>query len=321
MTTSLSRRAFIGASASCAAQLVILGRAHGLAADSIFARTNGTIVAQEAWGRIERIADGVWALVSTPLQNRLTLCNGAIVAGSSRVLVIEAVASVDGARWLIAQAERLTGRKVDDVVVTHFHADHTGGIGAFASPLLATSTTRDLVIADDAKAQRTPDARRTQELVQATSLSTISPTAWDLGGRTLRIVPRQGHTASDVTIELDDPSIVIAGDLLWNGMFPNYVNAVPSQLSRSVRALVRERETVYVPGHGPIADTRAVSQYLELLDTVEQVARRAFDRGLPAADAAKEFKLPSPQSGWTLFNPRYYETAINAWHKELAGGR
>ena len=324
-----SRRAFLAAGASCGAHLLLLARSSPAAALSAWGtRHQERIVAQEAWGRLEQLAPGVWALVSTPLQDRLTLCNGAIVAGRDRLVVVEAFASAAGARWLLDQAERLAGRRVDDVVVTHYHADHTGGIGSggVVSPgasgrtgpgLRATTATLELVRADDVRRERAPDAERAGTLTGAAPLSGERDTELDLGGRTLRLVPRTGHTASDVSIELDDPSIVIAGDLLWNGMFPNYVDATPSALARSVRALVRERETVYVPGHGPIADGAAVARYLEVLDLVEAAARRAHARGVPAVEAAREFTLPATLGPWYMFSPRFYEVALGAWEREL----
>ena len=33
------------------------------------------IDASEPWGRLERVAEGIWALVSTPLQDRTTVVN------------------------------------------------------------------------------------------------------------------------------------------------------------------------------------------------------------------------------------------------------
>ncbi len=47
---------------------------------------------------------------------------------------------------------------------------------------------------------------------------------------------------SDVSIEVDDPSLVFCGNLVWNGMFPNYVDAAPSALTPSVKALRRRAQ-------------------------------------------------------------------------------
>ena len=75
-------------------------------------------------------------------------------------------------------------------------------------------------------------------MADARLLDPARTTTVDLGGRTVRIIPRAGHTSSDVTVELNDPDVVFCGDLVWNEMFPNYVDAVPSVLSASVRSIV-----------------------------------------------------------------------------------
>ncbi len=151
----------------------------------------------------------------------------------------------------------------------------------------------------------------------ASILSEESVTELDLGGRTVRFHPRGGHTASDVTAELDDPSVVFCGDLVWNGFFPNYRDTIPTPFAESIRALRREQPTQYVSGHGSLADERAVELLLTLVDAVEAAARDAWEKGVPAADAAGAFRLPDPVSEWVLFNERYFEVAIGAWHAEL----
>jgi glyoxylase-like metal-dependent hydrolase (beta-lactamase superfamily II) len=121
-----------------------------------------------------------------------------------------------------------------------------------------------------------------------------------------------------VTIELDDPRIVIAGDLLWNRMFPNYVDARPTELSRSVWAFGYNRARAYIPGHGPLADHADYQRYIEVLNLVEAAARKAHQQGVSPADAARDFKLPDSLGEWTMFSPRYFEVAFTAWSRELA---
>ena len=318
----LTRRTFLRASAGCAAHLLLLGAGSPVSAGELFARRRGRVVAQEPWGRLEEVADGVWALVSTPLQDRTTLCNGGIIRGRSGVLVVEAFAQPAGASWLAGQARTLTGRWPDEVVVTHYHGDHVGGVAGLlaadgASPRLRlTETTRTLVREADGRRPSPPAGERTRLLAGATALSETAATTIDLGGRTARVVPHDGHTRSDVTVELDDPAVVFCGDLVWNAMFPNYVDAIPSRLSRAVAALTRETPAVYVPGHGPVADAADMRLYADVLGAVEAAAREARARGQTAAEAAASFRLPAAAAEWTLFSPRYFETAIGAWLRE-----
>ena len=134
----------------------------------------------------------------------------------------------------------------------------------------------------------------------------------------MSLVPRRGHTASDVTAELPEEGISWCGDLVWNGMFPNYMDAVPSQLSRAVRAVKADNRQLYVPGHGPLAGTQDMATYLEVIDGLEETARRARREGWTAEEAGSRHEIPEALGEWTLFNPSYFQRAVEAWMKEWA---
>jgi len=310
-----SRRDFVCRSASCAAHIGLIAAVSPRWTTMLAAQERFPVVASEPWGRIERIADGVWALVSDPLTDRTTLCNGGIIAGRTGIVVIEAFGSDAGASWMMQQARRLTGRDPTHVVLTHFHSDHTGGMRGVVSEasaeFLATPVTRDY-------ARDNPNASNPL-LNRATPLDTIRPTEVDLGDRSILIVPRRGHTDSDVTIEVSDPAVVFCGDLVWNGMFPNYVDATPSRLSQAVRLIRASDAGTYVPGHGPLADLAALDRYVDLLDHVEEAARRAHDAGMTAEQAGAEYSLPAGMGEWVRFNPAYFSRAIGAWLSEFEG--
>lgn len=142
------------------------------------------------------------------------------------------------------------------------------------------------------------------------------PAAIDLGGRTVRVTRTRGHTPSDLAVELDDPAITFCGDLVWHGMFPNYVDAAPSALATSVRAL-RQPAAVYVPGHGPAGREAELDRYLAMLEAVEAAARAAHRAGTPAADAAAAYVLPASLGAWTRFRRAFHERAFVAWYREL----
>lgn len=322
----VSRRDFLVRASCGVAGIGLGGRAGaGLGATADFlARGPGRrphqerfpVVASAPWGRILRVAEGVWALESNPLQDRTTLCNGGIIAGRAGVVLVEAFGSDAGARWMAAQAEELTGRAPTHVVLSHHHGDHVAGLRGAAETdgieVLATAATLDRVPGRPGD----PDGSAPAEF---TIVGEGRPTELDLGDRSVLLVPRRGHTASDLTVEVFDASVVFCGDLVWSGMFPNYVDASPGRLSQTVRVLRARNAETFVTGHGTLADAAAVDEYLVLLDHVEAAARTAMTEGWSAEEAGARYRMPAGMEEWTLFNPGYYARAIGAWMTELSG--
>ena len=117
------RREFLTWAGVCASQWVVLNTFGPRIA---LAEGGRKVAAEEPWARIEELDKGIWAVVSTPLAARdfTTICNGGIIAGDDRVLVVESFGSPAGAKWVADQTEKLTGHRPTDVVITHFHGDH-----------------------------------------------------------------------------------------------------------------------------------------------------------------------------------------------------
>lgn len=326
----MRRRDFVAGLGACAAHLAMARTLAPAAVGRRFAgRTGdgvrqGRVVAREPWGQLEEVAEGAWALISTPLNDdpraHLTVANGGIVAGRDGVALIEGLVSEEGAGWLAASARELTGREPDHVILTHYHGDHSSGLAAHGTEvgptLHAAPTTLELL-------SRSAERRGAASVAAGFGGDRLArvderrTTTLDLGGRVLEIRPANGHTDSDLVVALEDPRIVWCGDLVWNGMVPNYVDATPSRLSLSVRELSGEAADTWVPGHGDLADRVALAEYLSLIDDVEDAARRGFAAGDEAAAVAAEYRPPSALGDWVAFSPRYYEVAFGAWYREL----
>lgn len=317
--SSVSRREFLAQSGSCAAHLALAAGVMPAAAKSLWSASTSRVVAREPFGNLERITDGVWALVSTPLNgDSTTVSNGGIIVGHNAVLAIEGFNKPAGAQWLAGKARELTGRWPTHVALTHYHSDHANGVAGYLTendhPVVrATVRTRDLVI----ERNKPDDASRSAAVRDSVLITAAEPTTFDLGGRVVHVVPRLGHTESDISLELDEPSIVFAGDLFWNAMFPNFVDAIPTKLASSVRALRRTRDTLYVPGHGPLGHGTEYDRYVSMLDEVEHAARTGVAAGTTPADLGAKFSLPSSLGEWTLFNKIFYQRAFEAWYREL----
>lgn len=325
----LDRRTFVGALGSCAAHLFFTLGADTASARQLFAMPSANpVVDAEPWGRLERLAEGAWALISTPLSGGpdagRTVSNGGIIAGRDGVAVVEGQASEEGASWLADAARRLTGRWPTHVILTHYHGDHSNGLaghraGGRKPVFYSTAETREDLAASARERGQPSTAVATLRGERVELVANAAPTTLDLGGRRIRIVPRSGHTRSDLVVILEDPRLVWCGDLVWNGLFPNYMDATPSDLSRHVRALSSEPADRWVPGHGSVADTDALERYRALLDDVEAAARRGIEAGTPVEIVARDYRPPVELGEWVLFSPRYYEVAFRAWQRELTG--
>lgn len=269
----------------------------------------------EPWGRIEEIAEGVYAVVSTPLAERdfTTLSNGGLIVGRDGILAVEGLASVDGARWVADFAEATFGRRPTHVVLTHHHGDHSVGQAGYRERprelrVLATAETHRLLKADT----------ETERLLPNMVLKDgETSTEIDLGGRIVRLIARSGHTSSDITVEIQEPRVTWCGDLVWKGMFPNYVDARPTQLIRSVRATLGDVDALFVPGHGDVSDRAGLQDYVEMLEHVGDAATRAFHAGLPAVEAAAGYSIPASLGEFIRFSESYYEVAFASWYADL----
>lgn len=324
----MDRRSFLEVGSSCAACIGLAAFRIPSLALSFGQAVSREVVAKEPWGRLEEVGEGVWAVVSTPLAGGAnamrTLANGGIVAGSDGLLVIEGFATSQGARWIAEEARELAGNVPSHVVLTHYHGDHSSGLAAYREydsgvRYVTSEATRARLAESTGRERRggvTLQALESAMLVERNRSLEI-----DLGGRIVRVEARAGHTASDLVATVDDPRVTYCGDLVWHELFPNYVDATPSVLSREVRALLAEpEEGVFVPGHGSIPGPAALQAYVDLLDDVERAARRAFADGTPADEAGAIYRPPASLGEWTLFSPSYYRTALAAWERELRTG-
>ncbi|WP_439101640.1 MBL fold metallo-hydrolase [Congregibacter sp.] len=290
------------------------------------------VVAKSPFARIVEVGDGIFAVMSTPLDSAgnfatpQTLCNGGLVVGDERILSIDGYYQPEGAAWVNEQAKRLFGRPVSDVICTHLHLDHTGGLagfqdGATGPEIYMTASTWAMMVAQyssGSPVEGTPFLAPPARLVGPTRVieDESQSYAMDLGGRSVTIMPLSGHTPSDLAILVDDLPITFGGDLAWWGLFPNYVDAVPSKLAPSVETLMSGESRLMVTGHGGLVSTEDMGPYVELIASIDKAALQARERGWSPEKAGEAYKMPPSTADWGFFNPRYPQRAIAAWYRE-----
>lgn len=274
------------------------------------------------------LGEGTWALQATPMDGGFdTVCNGGIVAGTERVLLFEAFNTPKGAAWASDVCRKLTGRYPTDVVLSHYHGDHVNGSaglqrGADGPTIHATETTRRLMLERNApvgEAEVDETMRSASRLLLPDSViaDDAGSVPLDLGGRSVELVLRAGHTPSDVSLRVPDRDVMFCGDLVFYGLFPNYMDALPSTLRATCSELFTAPELRYVSGHGPVIDAQQMKTYFALLDDVEAAARKAKQQGIAADEAWKSYEIPASLGNWIKFRPDIFRSAFLAWEREL----
>jgi hypothetical protein len=178
----INRRDFLLAGGSCAAQLGLFAMLPPVLRSTVRRRPIAPLVV-EPWARIEQLGDSVWACVSTPLAGgqdvHRTFSNGGIVAGRSGVLVVEGFASDAGAQWISEMARERTGRLPTHVVLTHYHGDHSAGLGGYGTSTQARPT----FVTTEATRGRLASARPAiaELLASAELVEAATPRIIDLG--------------------------------------------------------------------------------------------------------------------------------------------
>lgn len=99
------------------------------------------------------------------------------------------------------------------------------------------------------------------------------------------------HTRGDTMVQVPGDRVIFTGDILfigghpvvWAGPVGNWIRACDLILSLDV-------ETV-VPGHGPITDKKGVAELKGYFEYVFEEARKRYEVGMSAIEAAKDIPL------------------------------
>ena len=99
------------------------------------------------------------------------------------------------------------------------------------------------------------------------------------------------HTGGDVLVHVPGDRTVFTGDILFvEGTPIMWAGPVGNWIAACEKILALDCETI-VPGHGPVTDKRGVDAVRGYLTYIRDEARKRFDAGLSARDAAHDIAL------------------------------
>lgn len=230
----------------------------------------------------EELAPDVWRVEVAPFTNAFVLADDA-----GRLTVVDTGTQRSGPR--LVRSIRLLGfapTSIDHIVLTHWHADHTGSAARFALSSAAPTVwigRGDLaaVRGVDRRPQAgAADASRVARLLgRWTSPGQAVPEAQPLddrhqlatgGGAVVLDTP--GHTPGHISLHLPERGVLIAGDavmnLVWLSRGFGPFRSARSHEAATLKAMCELEFDVLAVGHGPPITTGARRRLRRLADRV-----------------------------------------------------
>ncbi len=248
--------------------------------------------------------------------------NAGLIVDGDQSLLVDTLFDAPLTREMLsamADATGITAERIDTVVNTHANGDHTHGNGlcTHAEIVASEASAREmagfgaeqlhaLLMAADGLGDVGAYVKEIfgpfdfGDVAERLPTKTFSGTLeLNVGERNVELIEvGPAHTLGDVLVAVDGGRTIYTGDILfidgtpimWAGPVANWIAACDLIAARNPE--------VVVPGHGPITDVAGVSQVKAYLNYIDAEARKRFDAGMSARDAAFDIAL-ADYSAWS----------------------
>lgn len=244
--------------------------------------------------------------------------NAGLIVDGDAALLVDTLFDVRLTREMLESMRRATraAANIGTVVNTHSDGDHWYGNQLVAgADIIASKAAAEAMWASappvELMQQATAMGRWAEFLVQRFSafdfndVELTPPTRTfegelelTVGGKLVRLIQvGPAHTAGDVLVEVVDDRVLFTGDILFIGAHPIvHAGPVAGWIRACDRILTMDVETI-VPGHGPITDKGGVAEIKRYWEDLTAEARKRYDAGMPAIEAARDISL-DPYASW-----------------------
>jgi cyclase len=260
----------------------VLALIAALAASSAVAQTTpNSATAPASDLKVQKLADGVWAAEPAKGANV-----GWFLLGDG-VVVVDSGADSGTAREILKQVAETTGNKpVQLLILTHAHADHSGGARAFVAAgarILCQESIAGAMLAYVTQ----PSSDRNDPLSGKTN---IRPIVESISERSIMVdgihntqiyFLGAAHSSGDLVVYLSGDKILFAGDIALGGRQPfmQSPDVDPVGWERALQSLTRVPVDKLVPGHGDIGPVTGIQDSLAYVSRVTGLARKWVESG------------------------------------------
>lgn len=199
------------------------------------------------------------------------------------------------AQHLLTQLREKTDRKVDLLINTHHHGDHSSGNIVFKDVV------KQVLAHSNSKANQERVAKERKTEAQQLYPDTVYETEWKgkVGDETIALKYfGRGHTNGDSVIHFEQANVAHMGDLMFNRRFPAIDRSAGALIANWAELLGKvvkhyEKDTLYIFGHAaegkPITgDAKDLLAFQAYLDGLLKVVRAKIKAGVSADDLVKQ---------------------------------
>jgi glyoxylase-like metal-dependent hydrolase (beta-lactamase superfamily II) len=226
----------------------------------------------------DKISDNVFTIVGPPAYANVT----ALIL-PKRVVLVDSGIQLPSVLETKREIEEISKRKIEIVILTHFHSDHTRALPAFSKCRIISS---NLLLKNLKQAGRKPPRGYELTFPNETFEDQLEFQEEDIQ---LIIKRTGGHTDGSTFVYCPNYKVVAAGDNFWTNYFPwgGARNGDPDMWIQALKEYLSLDAEYFIPGHGPIGRKDKVQELLSYIINVRSVMNEKIIAGKTKEEAIK----------------------------------
>jgi cyclase len=242
-----------------------------------------------------KLTENTYAYIQTA--GTLGLSNAGLIVVKDHAVLIDTLNSETAAKAFFTAVSQVTKKKVKYILITHSHPDHIWGNhlmpeAAIICHAQCYSEIEKMGRLNTEENKRILTGDFSQVFSSLPEITFDNNLFLNLADKKVQLLHFGfAHTQGDIAIYIPEEEVVFCGDLLFlystpmgfGGFFPGWIEALTKIAELPAR--------VYVPGHGPVCDRKALLKCRDYLILVYDSAKKYFKTGLSYREAAARVSL------------------------------